>query len=44
MSLTTDTVAITGAGALRRLADFFELTKPRIVLMVLVTANVSFYI
>lgn len=44
MSLTTDTVAITGAGALRRLADFFELTKPRIVLMVLVTAFVGFYI
>jgi protoheme IX farnesyltransferase len=44
MSLTTDTVAITGAGAVRRLADFFELTKPRIVLMVLVTAFVGFYI
>lgn len=44
MSVTTDTVAITGASALRRLADFFELTKPRIVLMVLVTAFVGFYI
>jgi protoheme IX farnesyltransferase len=44
MSLTTDTVAIPGASALRRLADFFELTKPRIVLMVLVTAFVGFYI
>lgn len=44
MSLTTDTVAINGAGAVRRLADFFELTKPRIVLMVLVTAFVGFYI
>jgi protoheme IX farnesyltransferase len=44
MSLTTDTVAITGAGAVRRLADFFELTKPRIVLMVLVTTFVGFYI
>jgi heme o synthase len=44
MSLTTDTVAITGVSALRRLADFFELTKPRIVLMVLVTAFVGFYV
>jgi protoheme IX farnesyltransferase len=44
MSLTTDTVAITGASALRRLADFFELTKPRIVLMVLVTTFVGFYV
>ena len=44
MNLTTDTVAITGASALRRLADFFELTKPRIVLMVLVTAFVGFYV
>ena len=31
MSLTTDTVDVTGVRALRRLADFFELTKPRIV-------------
>ena len=44
MNLNTDTVAITGASALRRLADFFELTKPRIVLMVLVTAFVGFYV
>jgi heme o synthase len=44
MSLTTDTVAITGVSALRRLADFSELTKPRIVLMVLVTAFVGFYV
>ena len=44
MSLSTDTVAITGVSALRRLADFFELTKPRIVLMVLVTAFVGFYV
>ena len=44
MSITTDTVAITGVSALRRLADFFELTKPRIVLMVLVTAFVGFYV
>jgi protoheme IX farnesyltransferase len=44
MSSSTDTVAITGASALRRLADFVELTKPRIVLMVLVTAFVGFYV
>jgi len=44
MSLSTDTVAITGVSALRRLADFLELTKPRIVLMVLVTAFVGFYV
>ncbi len=44
MNLTTDTVAITSAGALRRLADFFELTKPRVVFMVLVTAFVGFYV
>jgi heme o synthase len=44
MSLSTDTVAITGVSTLRRLVDFFELTKPRIVLMVLVTAFVGFYV
>jgi len=44
MSLTTDTVDVAGVSALRRLADFFELTKPRIVLMVLVTAFVGFYV
>jgi len=44
MSLSTDTVAITGVSTLRRLADFFELTKPRIVFMVLVTAFVGFYV
>ena len=44
MNSNTDTVDITGVSALRRLADFFELTKPRIVLMVLVTAFVGFYV
>jgi protoheme IX farnesyltransferase len=39
-----DTVEIAGTGALRRAADFFELTKPRIVFMVLVTALVGFYV
>jgi protoheme IX farnesyltransferase len=32
------------AGALRRVADYVELAKPRIVLMVLVTAFVGFYL
>jgi protoheme IX farnesyltransferase len=44
MSLTTGAVDIAAAGMLRRVADFSELTKPRIVLMVLVTAFVGFYI
>src|SRR5262249_59590352 len=44
MSSNTDTVDLTGVSALRRVADFCELTKPRIVLMVLVTAFVGFYI
>ena len=44
MSLNTDTVAITGVSTLRRVADFFELTKPRVVLMVLVTTFVGFYV
>jgi protoheme IX farnesyltransferase len=44
MNLSTDTVEIAGASVVRRLGDFFELTKPRIVLMVLVTAFVGFYV
>jgi heme o synthase len=44
MSSSTGTVAISGEGVLRRVADFFELAKPRIVLMVLVTAFVGFYV
>ena len=44
ISLSTDTVDITGVSAVRRLSDFFELTKPRIVFMVLVTAFVGFYV
>ena len=44
MNLTTDTVDIAGASVVRRVGDFFELTKPRIVLMVLVTAFVGFYV
>jgi protoheme IX farnesyltransferase len=44
MNLPTDAADITGATAARRLADFFELTKPRVVLMILLTAFVGFYI
>jgi heme o synthase len=44
MNSSTDTVDIAGASVVRRLGDFFELSKPRIVLMVLVTAFVGFYV
>jgi heme o synthase len=44
MSSTTGTIEIAGVGVFRRSADFFELAKPRIVLMVLVTAFVGFYV
>ena len=44
MSLSTGTVDLAMAGVARRAADFFELTKPRVVLMVLVTALVGFYL
>ena len=35
---------MTGATVARRLADGFELTKPRVVLMILITAFVGFYV
>jgi protoheme IX farnesyltransferase len=44
MNSQIDTTALTGANAVRRLADFFELSKPRVVLMVLITAFVGFYL
>ena len=44
MNSEIDTTALSGANALRRLADFFELAKPRVVLMVLITAFVGFYL
>jgi protoheme IX farnesyltransferase len=44
MSLSTGTLDVSVTGVARRAADFFELTKPRIVLMVLVTAFVGFYV
>jgi protoheme IX farnesyltransferase len=44
MNSSTRALDIAGTGVLRRAADFFELTKPRIVFMVLVTAFVGFYV
>lgn len=44
MNWTAGTVEIAAGGALRRAADFFELTKPRVVLMILITACVGFYL
>jgi protoheme IX farnesyltransferase len=45
MSLdTTRTIAVTEANILRRAVDFVELAKPRVVLMVLITAFVGFYV
>lgn len=43
MSWSTDAANITITSVSRRAADFYELTKPRIVLMVLVTAFVGYY-
>ena len=43
MSSSTDTVTIAGATTGRKAIDFYELTKPRIVLMVLVTALAGYY-
>ena len=43
MSLSSETASVATLSATRRAVDFFELTKPRIVLMVLVTAFVGYY-
>jgi protoheme IX farnesyltransferase len=43
MSSSTETADIATASASRRAVDFYELTKPRIVLMVLVTSFVGYY-
>ncbi len=43
MSSSMEAFNIATASASRRVADFYELTKPRIVLMVLVTAFVGYY-
>jgi heme o synthase len=44
MNAHIDSTAINSLGALRRVADYWELAKPRIVLMVLITAYVGFYL
>ncbi|HWO43868.1 MAG TPA: heme o synthase [Candidatus Eisenbacteria bacterium] len=44
MNSTTEVVQPAVSGVLRRMADYAELSKPRIVLMVLVTAFVGFYV
>src|SRR5687767_8554201 len=43
MNSSTGTVNIATTSVSRRAADFCELTKPRIVLMVLITAFVGYY-
>jgi protoheme IX farnesyltransferase len=44
MRSNIDIAVLTNASALRRVADFFELAKPRVVMMVLITAFVGFYL
>jgi protoheme IX farnesyltransferase len=44
MSLREIPLDLTRGRACRRTSDFIELTKPRVVLMVLVTASVGFYL
>jgi protoheme IX farnesyltransferase len=44
MNLNTGTVDVSMTGVLRRAVDYVELAKPRIVVMVLVTAFVGFYV
>jgi protoheme IX farnesyltransferase len=43
MSLSSGTASVATLSVTRRAVDFFELTKPRIVLMVLITAFVGYY-
>ncbi len=44
MSFRTDTLEMTLSGSLRLASDLFELTKPRLVLMVLITTCVGYYL
>ena len=44
MTFRTETLDIVLTGGFRRALDFLELTKPRVVLMVLVTTFVAFYL
>lgn len=42
--MNSNTATLSGISALRRAGDFFELAKPRVVLMVLITTFVGFYL
>jgi len=42
--ITPATVHWTGAGVRQRAADYVALTKPRVVMMVLVTTLVGYYL
>lgn len=44
MNPNVGTLTVSSATVLRRAADYFELAKPRVVLMVLITAFVGFYL
>src|SRR5260221_14349046 len=44
MTRQTDTLAISTDRSRRRALDFFELTKPRVVSLVLITTFVGFYL
>jgi protoheme IX farnesyltransferase len=44
MNSSAETVELTAASVIRRVADFCELAKPRVVTMVLVTAFVGFFV
>ena len=44
MNSNTQTLDLPTARVIRRIADFCELAKPRVVLMVLITAFVGFYV
>ena len=44
MNLTTGALDVAPVSVLRRSVDFWELAKPRVVVMVLVTAFVGFYV
>jgi protoheme IX farnesyltransferase len=44
MTFRTETLDLALTGGYRRTLDFFELTKPRVTLMVLVTTVVGFYL
>ena len=44
MSFRTDTLELTLTGGLKLASDLFELTKPRLVLMILITTCVGYYL